>query len=92
MSNYPDQLDVLYFDRSAKLSNGDYPVEYRESLEKFTALCEEIKAALPEGKGHLLTFELDSVLGAFASIHQQTGYRLGFKDAFRLSAALMETA
>lgn len=92
MKNYPDQLDILYHDRSEGLTNDDYPDDYKEWLGKFTNLCEEIKTALPKDKGHLLAMELDSVLAAFASIHQETGYKLGFKDAYRLSMTVLMEA
>ena len=61
MKNYSDQLSVLYQDRLEKLTNDDYPDEYKESLDEFTTLCKEIEAALPKDRGRQIMLELDSI-------------------------------
>jgi len=88
MKSYPDQLEALYCNWMERLADGDYPEEYRNVLKEFTALCKEIEAAFPKEKGRQFTDELDSVFGSFASIHQEFGWKKGFKSAYKLSMAV----
>lgn len=85
MKKYPDQLSILYLDRMEGLSSDIYPEEYQEELQKFSDICKEIRAILPKEKDHLFR-DLDSAHGSLTAITEETGYKLGFGDALRLSA------
>ena len=92
MKNYPDQLAILYHGRREQgITNEVHSDEYEGVRKEIADICSEIQNSLPKDKSHLL-MELDSAQGAIISILEENGYRFGFKDAFRLSAALTEIA
>lgn len=87
MENHADQLSVLYQARLERGTSVTYPIEHRQIMGKYTDLFRQVKSALPEDKKHLMS-ELGITNAALVSIHEETGYRLGFGDAFKLSATV----
>ena len=85
MKNYPDQLSLLYDERMGGLKDDIYPKEYHEALDKLVSIDKEIMGVFPKDKAYLID-DLNSAHDSLISVINETAYRLGFRDAFRLAA------
>lgn len=84
-----DQVGVLYQNRIQSLTNDEiFPESHRMWNKEYIKLFNQIKNALP-GDQKILMMEFDCVHGAIIGGHEEAGYRLGFGDAFSLSASVM---
>lgn len=83
----PDQLSLLHDERMGGLKDDIYPKEYHEALDKLISTDKEIMGIFPKDKAYLMD-DLSSAHDSLLSVIEETAYRLGFCDAFRLAAVV----
>ncbi|WP_088227841.1 hypothetical protein [Desulfosporosinus sp. FKB] len=84
-----DLIGILYHTRMEEASAPDiYPDEFGVKRGEYCKLIDEIAKLLPEDVVQLL-LDLDRVGSELLGICEETGYKMGFSDAFEFSEEVM---